>query len=558
MAMKSGELFMQSGTVSQRQLEEAIGRQRLNKKRLGETLLEMGVITERQLIDMLESQLGLPSVRLYDYPIDRKAATAITEACARKHTVIPIERSGNRLKLAMADPLNYEAIEEVRRLTGATVQPVIAARSEIDDAIRSHYRLEQSTGEWLEEIAPAAKEPAAEETADEATGPVVRLVQQMIQSAVLQKASDIHIDPQEKQVAVRYRIDGMLQTEKLLPKSMQGMLTARLKIMARLNIAERRLPQDGRIHMQLDRHMIDIRVSTLPTVNGESVVLRILDQSAGIKKIGELQFSETNEKLFARAIRKPYGLILISGPTGSGKTSTLYSALGELNRPDVKIVTVEDPVEYNLEGVSQVHVNTQIGLTFTVGLRSILRQDPNIVMVGEVRDTETAEIVVRASLTGHLVLSTIHTNNALSAVHRLVDMDVDRYLIAPSLACVVGQRLVRKVCAACARPVPAREDELRLFEANGLRGNPDEPLHVLKGRGCGACGQSGYSGRLAIQEVLAIDDTLRRFIIQRRPVEEMEQHLREIGFVTMMADGLRKAREGQTTVEEVLKAIADE
>ncbi|WP_328592549.1 GspE/PulE family protein [Paenibacillus cymbidii] len=556
--MKSGELFMQSGTVSQRQLEEAIGRQRLNKKRLGETLLEMGVITERQLIDMLESQLGLPSVRLYDYPIDRRAATAITEACARKHTVIPIERSGNRLKLAMADPLNYEAIEEVRRLTGATVQPVIAARSEIEDAIRSHYRLEQSTGEWLEEIAPAAKEQVAEETADEATGPVVRLVQQMIQSAVLQKASDIHIDPQEKQVAVRYRIDGMLQTEKLLPKSMQGMLTARLKIMARLNIAERRLPQDGRIHMQLDRRMIDIRVSTLPTVNGESVVLRILDQSAGIKKIGELQFSETNEKLFARAIRKPYGLILISGPTGSGKTSTLYSALGELNRSDVKIVTVEDPVEYNLEGVSQVHVNTQIGLTFTVGLRSILRQDPNIVMVGEVRDTETAEIVVRASLTGHLVLSTIHTNNALSAVHRLVDMDVDRYLIAPSLACVVGQRLVRKVCAACARPVPAREDELRLFEANGLRGNPDEALHVLKGRGCGACGQSGYSGRLAIQEVLAIDDTLRRFIIQRRPVEEMEQHLRETGFVTMMADGLRKAREGQTTVEEVLKAIADE
>lgn len=556
--MKSGELFMRSGTISQRQLEEAIGRQRLSKKRLGETLLDMGVITEQQLIDMLESQLGLPSVRLYDFPIDRRAAIGITEACARKYTVIPIERSGNRLKLAMADPLNYEAIEEVRRQTGATVQPVIAARSEIEDAIRSHYRLEQSTGEWLEEIAPAVKEPAAEEAADEATGPIVRLVQQMIQSAVLQKASDIHIDPQEKQVAVRYRIDGMLQTEKLLPKSMQGMLTARLKIMARLNIAERRLPQDGRIHMQLDRRAIDIRVSTLPTVNGESVVLRILDQSAGIKKIGELQFSEANEKLFARAIRKPYGLILISGPTGSGKTSTLYSALGELNRPDVKIVTVEDPVEYNLEGISQVHVNTQIGLTFTVGLRSILRQDPNIVMVGEVRDTETAEIVVRASLTGHLVLSTIHTNNALSAVHRLVDMDVDRYLIAPSLACVVGQRLVRKVCAACARPVPAREDELRLFEANGLRGNPDEPLHVLKGRGCGACGQSGYNGRLAIQEVLAIDDTLRRFIIQRKPVEEMERHLRETGFATMLADGLRKAREGHTTVEEVLKAIADE
>ncbi|NHN29582.1 type II/IV secretion system protein [Paenibacillus sp. S3N08] len=548
---------MRSGKVTQQQLDEAVKRQQLTKKSINETLVEIGAITERQMVEILEVQLGLPSVQLYETEIDRSVVLSITEAVARKYCLIPIQRQGGKIKVAIADPLNYEAIEEVRLLTGSMIQPLIAAKSEIEEAIRQHYRLEDSMGGLLEE-ADFSPESNLDEEQDEQSAPIIRMVHQIIQSAVLQKASDIHIDPQEKQVLVRYRLDGMLQTEKQMPKSMQNVLTARLKIMAKLNIAEKRLPQDGRIHMKIEKATIDIRVSTLPTVFGESIVLRILDQSAGIKKINELHFSESNDRNFERMIQKPYGLLLISGPTGSGKTSTLYSALGQLNRPDVKIVTIEDPVEYNLQGITQVHVNPQIGLTFAVGLRSILRQDPNIVMVGEVRDTETAEIVVRASLTGHLVLSTIHTNNALSAIHRLNDMGIDRYLIAPALSCVVAQRLVRKVCASCAQFLPAREDEFRLFEENGLLDSSEGPLFVTKGKGCGACNHTGYSGRIAIQEVLVVDEQLRRLIIQHRPLEEMEQHLRETGYETLLVDGLRKAQQGLTTVEEVIKAVSDE
>jgi type IV pilus assembly protein PilB len=555
--VRNAELYIRSGKVTQQQLDEAIKRQKLTKKTINEILVEIGAITERQMVELMEKQLGLPSVRLFETPIDRSAVLTIPEAVARKHCLIPIQRQGGKIKVAIADPLNYEAIEEVRMLTGAMILPLIAAKSEIEEAIRKHYRLEDSMGKLLDEI-DLSQEIHPEEDQDEQSAPIIRLVHQIIQSAVLQKASDIHIDPQEKQVVVRYRMDGILQTEKVMQKSIQNVLTARLKIMAKLNIAEKRLPQDGRIHMKIERSVIDIRVSTLPTVFGESVVLRILDQSGGIKKINELKFSETNDRNFEKMIQKPYGLLLISGPTGSGKTSTLYSALNELNRPDVKIVTIEDPVEYNLPGVSQVHVNPQIGLTFSVGLRSILRQDPNIVMVGEVRDTETAEIVVRASLTGHLVLSTIHTNNALSAIHRLNDMGIDRYLIAPALSCVVAQRLVRKVCVSCAHSVPARDDEFRLFEDNGLLASAEAPLFVTKGSGCGACNKTGYSGRLAIQEVLVVDEQLRRLIIQHRPLDEMQRYLQGIGYRTLLVDGLSKAQQGLTTVEEVMKAVSDE
>ncbi|MFC5531223.1 GspE/PulE family protein [Cohnella yongneupensis] len=555
--MKIGEMLVKSGQVSPHQVEEAMRNQKTTKKRLGELLVDMGAVSERQLVDTLAVQLGLPAVKLYEVPIDRSVLLSISEAIARKHCLVPIQRVNGKIRVAMADPLNYEALEEVRMLTGSMIQPVIAGRTEIENTIRKMYRLEDTMNEILGEI-DLVTAVSPEEEPDEQSAPVVRLVHQIIQSAVMQQASDIHIDPQEKQVVVRFRIDGVLHIEKVLPKAMQSVLTARLKIMSKINIAERRLPQDGRIHLQVERKVIDIRVSTLPTVYGESVVLRILDQSAGIKKIIDLELSEMNERQFRRMIRKPNGLILISGPTGSGKTSTLYSALGELNIPDVKIVTVEDPVEYNLEGVSQVHVNAQIGLTFSKGLRSILRQDPNIVMVGEVRDVETAEIVVRASLTGHLVLSTIHTNNALSAVHRMSDMGIDRYLIAPSLACVMAQRLVRKVCPVCSQKVPAREDEYRLFELSGLTQGDNDNLKLTKGKGCGACNQSGYSGRLAIHEVLVVDEALRRMIIQNQPVEAMERHLKEGGFQTILADGLTKARQGLTTVEEVLKAVSDE
>jgi type IV pilus assembly protein PilB len=576
--MRIGELFVMNGLITEEQLEQVLKQQVHTKKKLGEILIDMELITERQLVEVLEFQLGFPVVNMYETPLDMNTVQLIPEALARKHCVIPIERKNGKIKVAMADPLNYDAIEEIRMATNMSVQPVIAIRSEVEQAIMRNYGMKESVDELMDDLDRLEIKDEAQEANDQGS-PIVKLVNQIIQSAVQQKASDIHVDPQEKQLIVKYRIDGVLRTEKALPKHMQGVLTARLKIIAKLNIAERRLPQDGRIQMHIDNRRIDIRVSTLPTVHGESIVLRILDQSAGIKKISELGLSESNRLKFEKIIQRPNGIILISGPTGSGKTSTLYSALGQLNGEDVKIITVEDPVEYQMAGVTQVQVNSQIGLTFASGLRSILRQDPNIVMVGEVRDAETAEIAVRASLTGHLVLSTIHTNSAVSTISRLIDMGIDSYLIASSLSCVVAQRLVRRVCRECAQQVPAREDEMRLFAAHGLLSEEEAPLAstgtgvviraaaskladgtvmVTRGKGCGTCNKTGYRGRIAVHELLVVDEPLRRLIVQNRPVNELQQHLEQHGFKNMLYDGLLKVRDGSTTVEEVLKAVSDE
>ncbi|WP_136604238.1 GspE/PulE family protein [Paenibacillus dokdonensis] len=573
--MQLGELLIMSGVITQEQLNEAIAKQKLSKKKLGEILLETGALTEKQLIEAMEFQLGIPSINLADTQIEYQAVQTVSESIARKHQLIPISISGGKIRIAIVDPLNYDAIEEVRLSSGLNVQPLIGIKSEINEAISRHYRIEDTMEEMIEEF-ELPEVVNDEEEANNQSSPIVKLVSQMIQSAVLVRASDIHVDPQEKQVVIRYRVDGHLRTEKLVPKQMQGVLTARIKIVANLNIAERRLPQDGRIQMQVDRRRIDIRVSTLPTVHGESIVLRILDQSGGVSQISNLGLSELNEQRFRRVIAKPNGIILISGPTGSGKTSTLYSALGSLNQPDVKIVTVEDPVEYRMDGITQVQVNSQIGLTFASGLRSILRQDPNIVMVGEIRDMETAEIAVRASLTGHMVLSTIHTNSAASTISRLIDMNIDPYLIASSLVCVVGQRLVRRVCAECAEKVAAQENEYRLFEEHGLlaafgknsglqsavgatfTSSSQSTLYLVKGRGCSTCNKTGYKGRMAIHEVLAIDEPLRRLIVQNRPIDEILQNVTERGYRTMLYDGLIKAQQGMTTIEEVLKAVSDD
>jgi type IV pilus assembly protein PilB len=576
--MRIGELFVMNGLITEEQLEEALKQQVHTRKKLGEILIEKGLITERQLVEVLEFQLGFPVVNMYETPLDMNTVQLIPESLARKHCVIPIERKNGKIKVAMVDPLNYDAIEEIRMATNMSVQPVIAIRSEVEQAITRNYGLKESVEELMVDLDKLEFKDEEQEANDQGS-PIVKLVNQIIQSAVQQKASDIHVDPQEKQLIVKYRIDGVLRTEKALPKHMQGVLTARLKIISKLNIAERRLPQDGRIQMQVDNRRIDIRVSTLPTVHGESIVLRILDQSAGIKKMAELGLSDANLAKFEKMIQRPNGIILITGPTGSGKTSTLYSALNQLNGEDVKIITVEDPVEYRMAGVTQVQVNSQIGLTFASGLRSILRQDPNIVMVGEIRDAETAEIAVRASLTGHLVLSTIHTNSAVSTISRLIDMGIDSYLIASSLSCVVAQRLVRRVCRECAQQVPAREEERRLFEAHGLLGHEEQKLAntgtsgifrmaaskpgdgtlmVTRGKGCGTCNKTGYRGRIALHEVLVVDEPLRRLIVQNRPLNELEQHLAQQGFQSMLVDGLMKVRNGSTTTEEVLKAVSDE
>ncbi|HEY8528347.1 MAG TPA: ATPase, T2SS/T4P/T4SS family [Paenibacillaceae bacterium] len=571
-ALKLGELLVSSGIITEEQLEEALKKQQEVKKKLGAVLLDLGYITERQLVEALEFQLGFSAVSLYDAKIDPQVLSQVPESLARKHCIIPLRISDGKVVVAMEDPLNYEAIEEIRLALNASVQPVIAPRSEIEQAISRHYGLEETVEELMEEIEWDGSADDIEE-AQSQSSPIVKLVNQIIQGAVAQRASDIHIEPGEKNVVVRYRVDGVLHQEKTLPKNMQGVLTARLKIISRLNITERRVPQDGRIQVQIDSRRIDIRISTLPTVHGESIVLRILDQSAGVKSMRDLGFSPENLAQFEKMIQRPNGIILISGPTGSGKTSTLYTALRRLNGPDVKIITIEDPVEYKLEGITQVQVNPQVGLTFASGLRSILRQDPNIVMVGEIRDAETAEIAVRASLTGHLVLSTIHTNSALSTVSRLIDMGIEPYLIASSLNCVVAQRLVRRVCKECAAPSPLREDERRQLEELGLlseerrhAGTFSAPISVvtenltsvMRGKGCHACNKTGYKGRVAIHEVLVIDEEMRRAIAKNRPLDELKEIAASKGFTSMLYDGMSKTLAGVTTCDEVWKAVAEE
>jgi len=556
--MRIGELMVNQGLITREQLEECLRKQVHEKKKLGVVLVENGYATERQIAEVLEFQLGYPSVSLLDEQPDDAAVRLIPETLARKHAVIPLRKVAGKLLLAMEDPLDYGAIEDVRLYTGLAVQPVIATRSEIEQALSRLYGMQDSVEEMMIELAQPMDEDNVKEAQD-VSSPIVRIVNQIIQSAVAQRASDIHIEPQETQVLVRFRVDGALRTERQLPKHMQQVLTARIKILAGLNIAERRLPQDGRIQITADSRKVDIRVSALPGVTGESIVLRILDQSAGIKKLSELGFSDRHRLLFEQALQRPNGIVLITGPTGSGKTSTLYSALQQLNRPDVKIVTVEDPVEYRMSGITQVQVHAAIGLTFAAGLRSILRQDPNIVMVGEIRDAETAEIAVRASLTGHLVLSTLHTNSAIGTIGRLADMGVEPYLIASSLVCVVAQRLVRRVCRDCAVRVPMRPEERQLFVTHGLladaNGDSDSVM-LMRGQGCVSCNKTGYKGRLAVHEVLKADEALRRLIARNADAEALRQHARERGFRTMLEDGLDKVLAGLTTTEELLRAVS--
>ncbi|WP_339220690.1 ATPase, T2SS/T4P/T4SS family [Paenibacillus sp. FSL H8-0332] len=546
MKKRLGDLLVENGIISQEQLEEALVEQRKTKRKLGDLLITQGYITEQQLIEVLEFQLGIPHVSLFKYQIDPAITQIIPESMAKRYQVLPFMKEGSKLMVAMADPLDYFAIEDLRMSTGFRIEPAISSRDELTRAIARHYGMRDSMSQMMVEL-PTQEEIEETEITDE-DSPIVRLVNQMIQQAVSLRASDIHVDPGENNLSIRYRIDGTLRTERIIPKQMQGFITARLKIMARLNIAERRLPQDGRIKMQFDYKMVDIRVSSLPTMHGEKIVLRLLDLSTGVKSVDTLGFSDVNADAFRDMISKPYGILLITGPTGSGKSTTLYSALSQLNTENANIITIEDPVEYQLEGVNQVHVNPAIGLTFAAGLRSILRQDPNIVMVGEIRDTETAEIAVRASLTGHLVLSTLHTNDAISTISRLRDMGVEPYLIASSLLGVVAQRLVRKICPDCKEEHKPTEQESIMLRRYGL------PVEVIyRGRGCGNCNNTGYRGRIAIHEVLTINDHLRQLITDSASIEQLRAAGREQGMIELVEDGFVKVSKGITTLQEVMR-----
>lgn len=564
--MRLGELLIANGLIKPEQMDRAVSIQQATRRKIGDILIAEGMISESQLVDVLKFQLGFPTVQLFETNIDVNASRLIQESMARRHMVLPFALDDQKIKCAMIDPLNYDAIDEIRISTGYHVEPYIAMRSEIEVSLSKIYaNQEQLTGQFLDLTGGVQDVPDIDNSPDT---PIIKFVNQLISSAVQQRASDIHIEALEKQVIVRFRVDGSLRTEKTLPKDMQDILISRLKIIAKLNIAEKRLPQDGRIQVMVEQKKIDIRVSTLPSIFGESIVLRILDQSIGIKELHELGFTENNLADFEKMLKRPNGMILISGPTGSGKTSTLYSALQKINREEVKIITVEDPVEYRMNGVTQMQVNTQIGLTFASGLRSLLRQDPNIVMVGEIRDVETAEIAVRASLTGHLVLSTVHTNNSIATLSRLIDMGIESYLLASSLNCVLSQRLVRRICSSCRSQVQMKPDELQLFEQYGLLtdfmhsskkySGKSDAIYGSRGKGCAKCYMTGFFGRIAINEVLVVDDGLRAMIARQRPLDELRAYLTEQQFRSLMHDGLHKVIQGFTTVDELLKVIVDE
>lgn len=536
-----GDILIEAGLISKEQLNETLRMKKMEQK-LGDALVERGHINEQQLIEVLEFQLGIPHVSLFRYPIDDSLTSLISKEFALRHVVIPIKKDGNTLTIAMNDPMDVYTIDDIRLTTGFSISPVIAKKDDIIQSIYKYYDMKETFEESLVET-PATGTDA----------PAVRLVDQILTSGLQLRASDIHIDPQEEKILIRYRVDGKLKTERVISKNIYQSLIARIKIMANLNITETRLPQDGRIKISINSKTVDLRISILPTLHGEKVVMRILDLSSVMKKLAQLEFNRVNLQRFIQLIERPEGLILITGPTGAGKTSTLYAGLHHLNKDDVNIVTIEDPVEYQLEGINQVQVNPQIGLSFVSGLRSILRQDPNIIMIGEIRDKETADIAVRSALTGHLVLSTLHTNSALGAIPRLMEMGVEPYLVASSLSGIVAQRLVRKLCRDCKEAYIPSEVEKELFQKRGIT---IEQLYHSKG--CALCRQSGYVGRMAVQEVLVVDQQLKSMMLNHSSYQDMKKYARKSGIIFLVDDGLLKVKAGQTSLEEVLSAAVED
>lgn len=532
---KIGDLLKDSGLVTEKVIEEALEKRKSNQK-LGRALVEQGYITEKQLLDALEVQLKVESVSLYRYPIDKALAKLVSKEFARKNLLIPIQKKENHLTVAMNDPLDFYAIEELELGTGFYIDPVIATRDEILQAINQIYDLEDQSFENLNDTHEA---------------PAVQILDQLLEIGLAMHASDIHLDPQEEIINVRYRVDGTLSNERQLPISLLNSLISRIKIISGLNITETRLPQDGRVRTKINDTEVNLRISTLPTVFGEKIVIRILDMANVFTSTKKIGLQEDALKEYEELIKQPSGLILITGPTGSGKTSTLYGSINELNREEVNIVTVEDPVEYQLTGINQVQVNPAIDLTFATGLRSILRQDPNIIMVGEIRDQETAEISIRSALTGHLVFSTLHTNSAIDAIPRLLDMGIEPYLIVSALNGVMAQRLVRRVCKDCQTTREASLVEQEIFAKRNMT-----IKNIILGAGCDACRYTGYRGRIAIHELIIITDEIKALMMNKASVRQIKDHVIKSGVRFLVDDGLQKVKQGQTTLEEVLRVAS--
>lgn len=547
---KLGDLLIDLGLITESNLRTVLAQQKTSKKKLGEILVDEKYVTEQEFLEVLEFQLGVPYVDIDRYSIEADAPTLINENLARRHKVIPVSHDGITVSLAMNDPLDIYAIDDVKLATGLEVTPIIASKAAILDAIDFFYEKEgaqKAIEEFKREYDEEELDGMDEEMMNDINNaPVVRLINSIISQGVKLKASDIHIEPFEKKLKVRCRVDGDLIEIMQPAKAAHAAIVTRIKIMGKMDISERRKPQDGRMEKNIDGNVVDMRISVLPTVFGEKVVIRILDRSSFMMTKQQLGFTENNLMLFDRMIRNPNGIILITGPTGSGKSTTLYAVLSELNSPEKNIVTVEDPVEYSLDGVNQVQVNPKAELTFASGLRSILRQDPDIIMVGEIRDPDTVNIAIRAAITGHLVLSTIHTNDTASTITRLVNMGIDPYLIASSVVGIMAQRLVKRICTNCKTAYDIDE------KTAGLTGI-QEGTTIHKGEGCSKCNGTGTAGRIAVHEVMVVDRSIRTMINEGKSIDEIKDKAISEGMYTLKDACRELVLDGIITVDEMLK-----
>ncbi len=547
-----GLMLLDEGLVTRHDLERAQERQVETGETLSRVLVDEEIVGEEDLVKVLARHVGVEFINLAEVAIDPSAAALIPEALSRRHSVIPIGFDGERLVIALADPGNVLVVDDIRAITGLSVVIKVGTRSDIEDAIRRVNRLEDSVTDFSELIGGDEEDDdisQIEAAVEEA--PIVKLVNTLVSRAVNERASDIHIEPAERDLRVRFRIDGVLHEVMTTPKSVTGAVVSRLKIMAELDIAERRVPQDGRVSLQVRGRQIDLRVATLPTIYGEKVVLRILDKDDAILALPDLGFLPESLARFEESYTKPYGAILVTGPTGSGKTTTLYSTLNIVNREDRNIITVEDPVEYRLPGIIQVQVNRKAGLVFANALKAILRSDPDVVLIGEVRDGETARTAIEAALTGHLVLTTLHTNDAASSIGRLIDMGVEAYLVSSALDSIVAQRLARRICDRCRQPREATPEMLVKMGMDADEG----PVTVYDAVGCKACSDTGYRGRVSVNEVLLVSEEIQRMAVERRPSDEIKKVAVEQGMLTLRRDGMEKVRLGMTTLEEVLRVV---
>jgi type IV pilus assembly protein PilB len=567
MAARLGEILVKENLITQEQLKQALEHQKQSGGRLGTALVKLGLVTDDEVTAVLSRQYGVPSINLKYYEVDPAVIKLIPQETALRYQIVPLSRVGSTLTIAMTDPTNVFAMDDIKFMTGFTVEPVVASESAIVEAITKFYGEVQS----VQELDKVMKDLGGEETdlelaseeaemdlaslekaADEA--PIIKLCNMILTDSVKRGASDIHIEPYEKEYRVRFRIDGQLQTIMSPPLKLKDAITSRIKIMSKLDISEKRLPQDGRIMIKFTKDgkkkELDFRVSTVPTLFGEKIVLRLLDKENLRLDMTKLGFEPESLQKFERAILKPYGMVLVTGPTGSGKTNTLYSSIARLNQPDTNIMTAEDPVEFQLPGINQVQMKEQIGLNFAAALRAFLRQDPNIILVGEIRDFETAEIAVKAALTGHLVLSTLHTNDAPSTVSRLMNMGIEPFLVATSVHLICAQRLIRRICTGCKEELDVpRQAKLDA----GFTPEEADSVRIYHGKGCSVCNNSGYKGRVGLYEVLEFSDELRELILVGASALELKKKALEHGMITLRRSGLTKVAAGVATLEEVLR-----